>query len=180
MMKMPILIAAVLVPASAAASVITLGTGLAQSCYFAADARDTHRQSFDACNRALTEEALTSEDRVATHVNRGILHLIRGDVRQAHADFDSALRLDPTEPEAWLNKAIAHARFGRTADAMPLVQKALELNTRRPALAYFVRAMAHEDNGNIAGAYQDLRRAQQLEPKWREPAIELRRFKVKS
>jgi tetratricopeptide (TPR) repeat protein len=73
---------------------------------------------------------------------------------------------------------VVHARFGRPIDAMPLVQKALELNTRRPALAYFVRAMAHEDSGNIAGAYYDLKRAQQLEPDWKEPQIELRRFQV--
>ena len=39
-------------------------------------------------------------------------------------------------------------------------QKALELKTRRPALAYFVRAMAYEDSGNLRAAYNDLQRAQ--------------------
>ena len=104
---------------------------------------------------------------------------ILANLRAANADFDAALAMDPNEPEAWLNKAVGHAKFGRSIDALPLAEKALALNTRRPALAYFVRAMALEDGGNIVGAYRDLRRARALEPKWKEPAIELRRFQVR-
>lgn len=172
------MVALAALPASAAASVITMGSGYAESCYHAADARDASRQAMDACDKALTEQAITEEDRVATYVNRGILFMIRRKVDEANSDFDAALALNPNEPEAWLNKAVVHARFGKPVDAMPLVQKALDLNTRRPALAYFVRAMALEDSGNIAAAYHDLKRAEQLEPKWSEPKIELRRFRV--
>jgi len=133
----------------------------------------------ETCDRAITEQGLMVEDRVATHVNRGILYLIRGKVKQAGADFDAALALDPTEPDAWLNKAVLVARYGKSTDAMPFVSKALELKTRRPALAYFVRAMALEDSGNISGAYQDLKKAQALEPRWHEPTAELARFQVR-
>lgn len=166
-------------PAAATASVVTMGSGYAESCYHAADARIAGQPEMAACNRALTEQALALDDRVATYVNRGILHLLRTDTKQANADFDAALALNPNQAEAWLNKAIVHARFGRPVDAMPMVQKALELKTRRAALAYFVRAMAHEDSGNVTAAYHDLRRAQALEPGWKEPEIELRRFQVK-
>ena len=69
----------------------------------------------DHCNRALTEEALTPEDRVATYVNRGILHLSAGDVAEADADFDRALALDPDQPDAWLNKAILHRPIWQAA-----------------------------------------------------------------
>ncbi len=165
-------------PASAAASVVTMGAGYAESCYLAADGHDATRQAIDACDKALTVEAITPQDRVATYVNRGILYLRRAKVPEANADFDTALKLDPRQAEAWLNKAIAHARYGKPVDAMPFVTKALELKTRKPAVAYFVRAMALEDSGNIAGAYHDLKRAQQLDPKWKEPEIELRRFQV--
>lgn len=165
-------------PAAATASVVTMGSGYAESCYHAADARVAGQAEMAACDRALTEEALDQTDRVATYVNRGILHLLRTDTGQANADFDAALALNPNQAEAWLNKAIVHARFGRPVDAMPMVQKALELKTRRAALAYFVRAMAHEDSGNVTAAYQDLKRAQALDPEWREPGIELQRFKV--
>lgn len=174
-----IFFALVTVPASASAAILALGGGLAKSCYEAAEARNATIGAMDTCTRALNEEALSPHDRVATHVNRGILHLNRANLRAANADFNAALAMDPNEPEAWLNKAIGHAKFGRTIDALPLAEKALALNTRRPALAYFVRAMALEDSGNIVGAYRDLRRARSLEPKWKEPEIELRRFRVR-
>lgn len=172
------LIALAALPAAATASVVTMGSGYAESCYQAADARIAGQPEMAACNRALTEQALDRDDRVATYINRGILHLLRTDTRQANADFDAALALNPNQAEAWLNKAIVHARFGRPVDAMPMVQKALDLKTRRAALAYFVRAMANEDSGNIRAAYNDLKQAQALDPGWSEPKIELRRFKV--
>ncbi len=165
--------------ASAGAAVLTVGGGYAHSCYRAAETQDTRWNSLQSCNRALTEEALSPEDRVATHVNRGILQLRLARLSDANADFDTALEMDPKQAEAWLNKAILSARFGRSVDALPMVEKALEFNTKRPALAYFVRAMAHEDNGNIRAAYNDLQRARALEPKWAEPKIELKRFKVR-
>ena len=174
-----ILVTLAAVPASAGASVLTIGGGYAEACYNAAEDRDASRTALDTCNRAMTEEGLMRRDQVATHVNRGILYLIRGNVKAAHTDFDAALALDPSEADAWLNKAVVHARFGRSTDALPFVTKALELKTRRPALAYFVRAMALEDGGNVAGAYRDLKKAQALEPKWREPTAELARFQVR-
>lgn len=172
------LIALTALPTAAMASVVAMGSGYAESCYHAADARIAGQAEMAACNRALTEQALDQNDRVATYVNRGILHLLRTDTSQANADFDAALALDPNQAEAWLNKAIVHARFGRPVDAMPMVQKALELKTRRAALAYFVRAMAYEDSGNVTAAYHDLKRAQALDPNWSEPQQELQRFKV--
>lgn len=164
---------------SSQASVMTIGSGFASSCYQSAKIQDARQQAIDECDRALSEEALTSEDRVATFVNRGILHLRRVNLVAATSDFDSALRLDPRQPEAWLNKAVLLVRHGKSADALPLVTKALEYRTSKPALAYFVRAVAYEDSGDIAAAYRDLQRAQALEPKWKEPAIELKRFKVR-
>lgn len=167
------------VPSAVGASVLTVGGAFAYSCYEAADGSGATAASLDACNRALGEEALTAQDRAATYVNRGILHLRRVSLDQANADFDAALKLNPHEPEAWLNKAILNARYGKSADALPYVAKALENGTRKPAIAYFVRAMAYEDSGKIAAAYQDFQRARNLAPKWAEPAIELQRFQVR-
>jgi len=172
-------VAATVAAVPVAASVQTMGGGYAESCYASAESRNASRQGIDECNLALAEEGLTVEDRVATLVNRGILYLRRHDVTRADADFDAALRIDPHQAEAWLNKAVVHARFGKSADALPHVAKAFEHGTRKPALAYFVRAMAYEDSGNYRAAYNDLQRAHQLDPDWAEPTIELKRFKVR-
>ena len=174
-----VVVALASVPFAAHASVLTVGGAYAYSCYQAADGDGATIASLDACSRALTEEALTPQDRAATHVNRGILLLRRANLDQADADFDSALRLNPQEPEAWLNKAILNARYRKSADALPYVAKALENGTHRPAIAYFVRAMANEDSGKIGAAYQDFQRARTLDPKWAEPALELQRFQVR-
>jgi Tfp pilus assembly protein PilF len=176
----PLAIVAVAVAAGpAAASVQTMGGGYAKSCYSAAESRFVTKQGIDDCNLALAEEGLLVQDRVATLVNRGILYLRHHDVTRADADFDAALKIDPNQAEAWLNKAIVRARFGKSTDALPHVTKALETGTRKPALAYFVRAMAYEDSGNLRAAYADLQRAHQLDPNWSEPTIELKRFKVR-
>lgn len=164
---------------AAPGAIITIGGGFAASCYEVADAQDGSRDALDTCDNALTSEALTPRDRMATLVNRGIVHLRRAELVEAEADFDAALAIDATEAEVWLNKAILKARFGKSVEAMPLVQKAIDLNTKRPALAYFVRAMAFEDAGNVAAAYSDLQRARKLDPRWAEPRIELKRFQVR-
>ena len=172
-------LAAFTMASAANASVMTVGGSHAQSCFEAADSRDLSRQAMDACDHALTQQPLTRQDRAATFVNRGIIHLGRTDLRRADADFDAALAIEPTQAEAWLNKAILHVQSGRSQMALSQAERALQLNTRRPALAYFVRALANEDGGNVAAAYRDFQRARALDPSWKDPAVELRRFRVR-
>ena len=163
---------------SSHASVMTIGGGYATACYQSAKHQNARQQALDECDHALSQEALVNSDRAATLINRGILHLRRENLRAAGADFDAALRIDPRQPEAWLNKAIMQVRHGKAAPAMPFVAHALEYGTKRPSLAYFVRAMAYEDDGNLRAAYNDLQRARDLDPDWDQPAIELRRYRV--
>ena len=73
---------------------MTLGGPLSQNCYQAALARDARPSSTEGCDRSLTEEALTSTDRAATFVNRGILNMIRGRETAAESDFNSAMAID--------------------------------------------------------------------------------------
>lgn len=165
--------------APATGSVLTLGSSLAESCYQAAEARDTRHSAMDACDRALAEEALPSHDVVGTYVNRGIIRMIAGDYARAHRDFDAALRMAPKQPEAWLNKAIAEFKQGDSREALELADKSLTLGTRKPALAYYVRGLAHEDGGNVKAAYADLVKARKLAPDWSEPKLELARYQVR-
>jgi len=161
------------------ASVITIGGSLARSCFEAAEARAASSQNLQVCDRALIEEALTGADRVATYVNRGILRLVDRDFQLAEADFDRAIALDANEPDAWLNKGVSRLRQGDHATAMPMIERAIALNTRRPALAYYTRGIAHENRGDVKAAYADLVRARELEPEWDLPAKELARYQVR-
>ena len=182
MVSRKLLIAALLGAAAAApagASVLVIGNSSARACYEAADSTSMPTAGdLQNCDHALRNEALNSHDQVATHVNRGILRLRRNQVDSAMADFDTAIRIDPTQPEAYLNKGAVYMRMENASAALPLFSAALERNTSRPELAHYGRAIAYETLGNVRAAYDDYRRATELSPNWQEPRTELRRFRV--
>lgn len=165
--------------APAAAAVTVIGSSAARMCYEAAEA-EGQRSGIEHCDKALRDEALTQENLVATHVNRGILKFRKGAVDAALQDFDQAIRLNPRQPEAYLNKGVVLLGRPNGADAaIPLFTLALENRTRKPALAYYARAAANEDLGNVRAAYHDYKRANEADPEWSDPALELTRFTVR-
>jgi len=184
MMKFKFLLtsaALIAVAAPAGAAVTVLGSSNARMCYEAADTdAPPIRTSLEACDTALNGEAASTFDIVATHVNRGILRSRLGDLEGAMTDFDAALAIDPNQPEAYLNKGAALLRRENAADAAGLFTIALERNTTRPALAHYGRAIANETLGNVSAAYRDYTAASRLDPQWREPRLELTRFRVVS
>jgi tetratricopeptide (TPR) repeat protein len=172
-----VLLAAAASPVSA--SVVVVGGSAARTCYEAADSPLLPTAAdLRGCDQALRDEALVRDDVVATHVNRGILRLRRNQIDAAIRDFDDAIALDPSQPEAYLNKGAALMRVENAGDALPLFTASLERNTLRPELAHFGRAIANETLGNLRAAYDDYRRASELSPNWQEPRTELARFRV--
>lgn len=170
-----------LLPLSAAqAGIVTIGQGFARSCYESSEAQVATRATIEACDRAFSEQALDLHDEVATHVNRGILHYLSGNLSAANHDYDSAIALNANEAEAWLNKGMAALKARNSPAAAPMFERALALNTVRPALAYYGRAIVHEDTGNVRQAYADLQRARDLEPRWALPGEELKRYIVRN
>ena len=164
--------------AAAPATVISMPKTLATACSESAYNFRRDWKAIDECSFALREEMMTRDARVATHVNRGILRLRNGDARNAFVDFDRAIALDPLEPEAWLNLSISQFETGNAEAARQSADRALQLRTRRPAAAYYIRGLSHEMNGNLNAAYADLQRARALEPGWSEPAMQLERYRV--
>ena len=165
-------------PAQAAISV--LGTTTARGCYEAARDERAGPATIRLCTDALADRSLGGRDRVATLVNRGILHVRSGDFASGLDDYDRALALDPEEPDAHLNKGLALLRRDQAAEqALPLFDRAIELGTREPAVAYYGRSLAHELAGDISAAYHDTRRAAELAPEWEAPARNLARFVVR-
>ena len=171
-------LAATAAPAHAAVTV--LGNSFARTCYNAAVSRFGGTEAIADCDQALGVENLDRFDLVATHVNRGILRLRTGAVNDAIADFDRAIGLNPAEAEAYLNKGMAMLRLpDGEAQAVGLFDTALAKKTRKPAIAYYGRAVANELNGRLKEAYRDYRQASLLDPKWREPKTELARFTIR-
>jgi tetratricopeptide (TPR) repeat protein len=165
------------VPALAAVTVV--GSSSARLCYEAAESDLTSAGRIRYCDQALAQDALSRHDLVATHVNRGILLMRGGRLDAAIADFDRAIARDEGQAEAYLNKGVAMLKVpAGFADALPLFTTALEKKTRRPEIAYYGRAIAHEMTGDIRAAYRDYKLASSHSPSWDQPKVELSRFKV--
>jgi Tfp pilus assembly protein PilF len=163
----------------AQAGTASIGNSSARDCYEAAVARDFDRNAIYHCNLALDQEGLDAQNRAATHVNRGILYMRGRNYGGAEREYRRAMALDGSNAEAYLNMAISYLRQNDPdPSVMPLIEKALALNTKEQALAYYSRAMVHERSGNIRAAYADYKKAQELDPDWDEPAEDLQRFAV--
>jgi len=174
-------VAALVVPLCAAGSaVLTVGGPLSRLCYEAALGRDDRDSAVGGCTLALQQEPLMNTDRAATFVNRGILNMIRGQGRDADADFDAALALDRNLPDPWLNKGFLRLRQGDGRAALQFLQEGINRKPERQALAIFARGVAYEQLGEFGSAYSDLRRAHELEPRWSLPAEYLARYQVRT
>ena len=172
--------AALLAASPAAGAVTVLGNSSARLCYEAAESRANPSMTvIRTCDQAMRDEGLSEYDRVATLVNRGILKARLGNVDEAIADYDAALSRDPDQAEAYLNKGFALLNQADSGEqAKPLFDTALAKKTRRPELAYYGRGVAHEMSGQVRAAYLDYRQASRIDPKWRQPKLELARFRV--
>ena len=163
----------------ASAGIMVVGGSYAESCFKAAEQHNSTLESLTTCDRAFTEEALSSADELATYVNRGILRMIRSDYSRARSDFEAAIAMNPQRAEPYLNMAILRFKQGDSAEALPLFSKAIALGTDVPEIAFYGRGLANEDLGNIKAAYSDLRRAAELRPGWGDPTRELARYQVR-
>ena len=166
-------------PASAVqGAVLTVGGPLSHLCYESALGADGRAAALEGCTRALEEESLTRGDRAATLVNRGIVSMSGGRYAEADSDFDAALKLNETLPDAWLNKGFLRLRTGNGRDALPLIQKGIDAGAGNEALALFARGVAHEQIGEFSAAYADLKSAQRLAPGWSLPREYLSSYRL--
>jgi tetratricopeptide (TPR) repeat protein len=171
--------ATLLIPLSAShAAVQTYGGPMSRLCYESALARDSRPLAMESCDRSLSEESMTTPDRAATYVNRGILHMVRGHGSSADADFTKALAIDDNLADAWLNKGFLRIRQGNGREALPLIEEGIKRGPQRQALALFARGVAYEQMGEFRAAYADLNRARELEPSWDLPGEYLAHYRV--
>ena len=131
-----------------------------------------------ACTMAINLAGDNKERLAAALTNRGVMHLARAEYDATIADSDAALQLDGKIPEAMVNRGVALMMQGRLKDAVTNFTVALTLAPPHAERAYFNRAMAHEDMGDLKAAYLDYRQASDLAPQWDRPKTELARFTV--
>ena len=170
---------AILLPAAAAAQVFVVGGGLAKECYELA-LRDNYqyRTAVETCTRALREETMNRENRAATYVNRGVFHMRDGNYDMALEDYAKAKDIVPDLGAAYLNEGAAYIYKREFESALAPLNKAIELDTTDMFAAYYNRAIARENTGDVPGAYYDFKKALELKPGWELAERQLRRFRI--
>jgi tetratricopeptide (TPR) repeat protein len=169
-----VLAAAIAAPTSTA-STIVIGGGLATDCYKAAEwGRGTDTR---VCDRAL-DEPMIGHDRAATYVNRSVLRLRAEDAKGALADCETSIRINSELGEAFVNRGAALMTLGRPKEAIESLSHGIALGVHKLHFAYYDRAMAREDTGDIKGAYEDYKQALAIEPGFTQAAEQLKRFRV--
>jgi len=162
---------------AAHAAVTVIGPGPAQACFDSAENGGEPKIGITHCDFALNT-SLSDRDRAATFVNRGVLHLRLGENEAALSDINQGLTLEPSLGDAYIDRGAILYVLGRDSDALSDFNKGIELGPRRPHIAYYDRAMVDERGGDVRGAYNDYKKALDIEPGFAPAADELKRFRV--
>ena len=171
--------AAALAAPAAAAQVTVIGGGIARDCYEAVKFNIGRAHDAEAlCTRALELEALNLTNKAATFTNRGVLRMRQGEYDAALQDYASAKRIKPGTGATWLNEGAAYIFKKDFNSALVSLEKAIELNSEDLYAAYYNRAIARENTGDIQGAYYDFVKSKELNPDFAATDRQLARFTV--
>lgn len=146
------------------------GEQSAANCYMAATiASQTHiasRDNIEECTFALDHTSIRYRDRIATYINRGIIHVAMENYDQAVKDYDRAYRLDPDIAELHVNRGNLYF-MGQVYDqAVAEYSRAIELDLSKVYVALYNRGLAYEKMGELDKAEADYRRALEIFPQW--------------
>jgi tetratricopeptide (TPR) repeat protein len=131
---------------------LRVGEGHAVACYQAVLEQRATRDAIGTCTRALDRELLTPRDRAATFVNRGILHLGLNEDQRALADFNRAIVAHPQLAEAYTQRGLANLFLHNYQAAVTDISQGLRMDAIEPYKAYYNRAVAYEQLGNVPAA----------------------------
>jgi len=132
------------------------------------------------CDAAIGRSWSTIGETANAFVNRGALHLVRGENDKAINDFTQAIKANPSLAAAYNDRGVALSATHHQADAIRDFTQALTLHAQNEDQVLFNRALAYEDAGDLKHAYIDYRKAAELNPSWDQPARQLARFNVKA
>jgi tetratricopeptide (TPR) repeat protein len=121
---------------------------------------------------------MKTENRAATYTNRGVLRMRSGDYDGALSDYGIAKNMKPELGAIWLNEGAAFIFLKDFDSALVSLDKAIELDSQELYAAYYNRAIARENTGDLAGAYADFQKTVELNPDFERAKWQLTRFTV--
>jgi tetratricopeptide (TPR) repeat protein len=160
------------------AAVTVLGNGIARSCYESAEFGGNAFEGIQTCSEAIENSTLTPKDLAATYINRGILRSRTENTSGALADYDKGLSLDSFLGEGYVDRGAVMIVLRRYDDALADIDKGIAMGSNRLQIAYYDRAIVEEALGNIRAAYQDYKKATEIQPDFALAIEQLARFRV--
>lgn len=120
------------------------------------------KEAEEAVGKALALDPSIAE----AYYTEGLLHRAKGEQSRALEAFSRATDLNPNLPRALAEKANELIFLGRPAEAPPLVEKAIKLSPRDPALGgfYWIMGRAHFYSEDYHGAVPWLQKSVGLRP----------------
>jgi tetratricopeptide (TPR) repeat protein len=160
------------------AAVTVLGDGLAHSCFEYAELGGTARDGITTCTIALEQQALPPKDRAATFINRGILKARVDNAPGALDDYNQGLSIDGDLGEGYVDRGATKIVLKRYDEALDDLDRGISLAANRVQIAYYDRAIVDEALGNIRAAYEDYKKAAEIQPDFTLATEQLARFKI--
>jgi tetratricopeptide (TPR) repeat protein len=168
---------AIAIPAQAQ-TVITVGVGLAHDCFVHAKVGNDLSGGVTVCNLALERDVLSKKDRAGTFDNRGVMLDMLGRTEKAAEDFHTAIALDPTLGDPYVNLGAMLIKKGEHQAALEQINRGMDLGMGFPHIGYYDRAVAEQMLGRYKEAYYDYKKALELEPNFAMANERLKDFTV--
>lgn len=97
--------------------------------------------------------------------NRGNIYHVKGDYDRALRDYEQAIRLDPANPGAYINRALTLVEHGDFEAALKDYDEAIRIDPTKYK-AFYGRSFAHVQLGNFDDAWRDISETLRLNPKF--------------
>jgi len=135
------------------------------------------------CSKVIQRGGAVSERiRVIAYTNRAVAYYHKGDLDSALADYNEAIRLDPTYERAYDDRGNVYRRKGDLDRALADYNEAIHLDPKYAA-AYDNRGASYFERGDLERALVDVNQAIRLNPTFAlaysnraEVRAEVRRF----
>ena len=157
---------------------VSIGNSRARSCYLGAKNGFASDDLIKVCSSSLEEENLSPKDRAATYDNRGILENSLGRLDQALASFNSAIAIDASLGDAYVNRGTVLIRQKKYEAALAEIDKGIGLGVAFMHIGYYNRAVAEELLGRYRDAYYDYMHTLEIEPNFTAARERLKFFRV--
>ena len=148
---------------TAFAALLVSGSAIACAAPASAQQRDdcyelSGQPAIDACTREINSGRHRGRNLAIKYTQRGFEYSAIGDQDRALADYDQAIRIDPTFSVAYSNRGVIYRDRNQPDRAMIEYNQAIRLDAKNPD-PLNNRGVVHQDKGDIDRAIADYQAA---------------------